>query len=61
MANSLPDIRTPNAAPMVTVSSRPGPTVSFGALSTRHVIVVLTAVGPGSVSFYWTDCSGTAC
>jgi hypothetical protein len=61
VANDLPTFTTPNASRVVTVSSRPGPTESFGGLSTPHVIVVLTAVGPGSVSFYWTDCSGTAC
>lgn len=60
-ANELPDMLTPNAARVVKASSKPGATESFGGLSSRHVIVVLTAVAPGSVSFSWRDCSGTGC
>ena len=56
-ANSVPQLATD----VVRVSSRPGPSSSFGGLKTSHVIVRLTATRAGTVTVRWVDCSGTGC
>jgi hypothetical protein len=59
VANGPPDLMGLLSAVRVTTS--PGPSTSFGGLTTSHVIVTLTAVRSGTVNLHWVDCSGTGC
>lgn len=45
---------------IVSVSSINAPP-DTGPLKTQHVIVTVTAIGPGSVTLTYTNCSGTGC
>jgi hypothetical protein len=63
VANSTPTL-SPGSSGVVTVSTAPGPEgqgFDDNGPSTPHVIVTVTAVGVGSVSLQWEDCSGTDC
>jgi hypothetical protein len=46
----------------VSVRAAAGPTGSGGGdLPTKHMIITVTAVHPGTVELTWINCSGTAC
>src|SRR5262249_23540225 len=59
VAHDQPTLAKQDAA-IVEVSSRSGPT-SPGPLATRHVVVTVTALAPGTVTLDYIDCSGTGC
>jgi len=50
-----------NASEAKVVSVASSPRQKTQAVGLGHVAVVLTAIGPGTVTISYTDCSGTGC
>lgn len=60
VSNGVPQMSS-SPPGVLTVATAPGPSSSFGGITTHHLLVTLTAVKPGTVTLTWEDCTGTAC